>query len=130
TLLALHWPQEGSRQDAALALAGGLLRAGWSEDKVQHFIEAVCSVAQDEETRSRVRTAVSTVAKLKQGAHATGWPSLAKIVDKRIVDRVCEWLSIKTDSHFEEAESSPPVAWPELSECAVYGLAGEIVHAI
>lgn len=131
TLLALHWPQEGSRQDAALALAGGLLRARWSEDKVQHFIEAVCSVAQDEETRSRVRTVIDTAAKLKQGAQVTGWPSLARIVDNRIVERVCEWLSIKANSQkSEEAESAPPAVWPELSEDALYGLAGKIVRTI
>jgi hypothetical protein len=130
TLLTLYWPQEGSRQDASLALAGGLLRAGWSEPKAARFIEAVCGAAQDEETRSRVQTVVGTAAKLKQGAHTTGWPSLAKIIDKRIVDRVCKWLSIQTVPHSEEAESSPPVAWPELPASALYGLAGEIVRTI
>jgi hypothetical protein len=131
TLLTLHWPQEGSRQDAALALAGGLLRAAWSEDKVQRFIGAVCGTAQDEETRSRVQTVISTAAKLKQGAQATGWPSLAKVIDKRIVDRVCEWLSIKADSQqYEKSEIASPVAWPELSEDSLYGIAGKIVRTI
>jgi uncharacterized protein DUF3987/bifunctional DNA primase/polymerase-like protein len=130
TLLAEHWPQEGSRQDAALALAGGLLRANLTEDETGHFIEAVCEGAQDEETRSRVQTVVDTASKLKIGAHVTGWPSLAKIVDKRIVDRVCEWLDIKTNSHSEANDSAPPVVWPELPENALYGLAGEIVRTI
>jgi|GEM_PF-646836 len=130
SLLALHWPQQGSRQDAALALAGGLLRADWSGDKAARFIEAVCREAQDEETRSRVRVVVDTAAKMKTGAHVTGWPSLAKIVDKRVVDRVCEWLKIKSDSRSEEIESAPPVAWPELTESALYGLAGKIVSTI
>ena len=30
-LMARHWPEEGSRQNAALALAGGLLHAGWDQ---------------------------------------------------------------------------------------------------
>jgi len=30
-LLARHWPAQGSRQETALALAGGLLRGGWPE---------------------------------------------------------------------------------------------------
>jgi AAA domain/Bifunctional DNA primase/polymerase, N-terminal len=94
TLLALHWPQEGSRQDAALALAGGLLRAGWPENKTAHFIEAVCNAAGDEEMRERVKTACYTLRKLEIGVPATGWPTLADIVDKRIVSRVCEWLAI------------------------------------
>jgi hypothetical protein len=97
TLLAQHWPQEGSRQDAALALAGGLLRADCTEDEAVHFIEAVCRAAQDEETRKRVRTVVDTAGKLQKGANVTGWPTLAKIISKRIVDRVCEWLAIQTD---------------------------------
>jgi uncharacterized protein DUF3987/bifunctional DNA primase/polymerase-like protein len=130
TLLAEHWPQEGTRQDAALALAGGLLRANFTGDETARFIEAVCEAAQDEETRSRVRTVVGTAAKLKTGAHVTGWPSLAKIVDKRIVDRVCDWLDIKINSHPEANDSAPPVAWPELPESALYGLAGEIVRTI
>jgi hypothetical protein len=98
TLLAQHWPQEGSRQDAALALAGGLLRADCTEDEAAHFIEAVCRAAQDEETHKRVRTVVDTVAKLQKGAHVTGWPTLAKIIDNRVVDRVCEWLAIRTEA--------------------------------
>lgn len=130
TLFALHWPQEGSRQEAALALAGGLLRAGWLEDKAAHFIEAICCTAQDEETRTRVRTVIDSAAKLKQGARLTGWPTLAKIIDKRIIDRVCEWLSVKADSPSSEVESPSLVAWPELPEKALYGLAGDFVRAI
>lgn len=130
TLLAEHWPQEGSRQDATLALAGGLLRGKFTENEATRFIEAVCEAAEDEETRSRVQTVVSTAAKQKQGTHTTGWPSLARIVDKRIVDRVCEWLDIKANSYSEETDSAPPVAWPELSEGALYSLAGEIVRTI
>jgi hypothetical protein len=101
TLLARHWPPVGSRQDAALALAGGLLRAEWSEDETAHFIEGLCDAAGDEETRSRIQTASYTLRKLTAGTQATGWPTLAKIVDKRIVDRVCEWL------RFQEVVSKP-----------------------
>lgn len=100
TLLALHWPEEGSRQDAALALAGGLLRAGWPEGEATRFIEAVCCAAGDEETRSRVGTVCYTLRKLEAGEHATGWPTLANIVDTRIVSRVCEWLGVsRTSGH-------------------------------
>lgn len=141
TLLARHWPQEGSRQDAALALAGGLLRGGWSEDETAFFIEAVCATAGDEETRERVRVVCYTHRKLGSGAHATGWPTLAKLIDERVVSRVREWLFLYTDSHAAaatamnntgeaEAESAPPLQWPELSEAALYGLAGEIVRTI
>ncbi|WP_080131868.1 hypothetical protein [Caldicellulosiruptor bescii] len=36
TLIGLHW-YEGQRQDCALALAGGLLRAGWSEKRQKNL---------------------------------------------------------------------------------------------
>lgn len=99
-LLTRYWPA-GARNDTANALAGGLLRAGWSIDETAHFIEAVCRAAQDEETRSRVRTVVDTAAKLQKGSDVTGWPSLAKIIDKRIVARVCEWLEVQKDPRIE-----------------------------
>jgi hypothetical protein len=95
TILAQYWPQVGSRQDAALALAGGLLRAGWTEDEATNFIEAVCREAQDEETLARTRTVVYTDAKIQRGTYVTGWPTLAKFIDKRTVDCVCKWLEIQ-----------------------------------
>lgn len=117
-LLARYWPR-GSRNDAANALAGGLLRAGWSEEQIERFIKAVCLAAQDEETPARLRNVVGTAAKLEEGSHVTGWPTLAGIVDKRIVDRVCEWLrvqrvtakskqgSINGDGEVKSADDSP-----------------------
>lgn len=106
-LLARHWPQEGSRQDAALALAGGLLRAGWTEDEAARFIEAVCEAASDEETRSRVQTVCYTLRRLESGAQATGWPTLAEIVDKRVVSRACEWLEVQARSQGQETAQRP-----------------------
>src|SRR5262249_28086925 len=44
-LLARHWPAKGSRQDASLALAGGLLRAGWNSERAGRFILAVAVAA-------------------------------------------------------------------------------------
>ncbi|MDQ3816468.1 MAG: AAA family ATPase [Acidobacteriota bacterium] len=106
-LLAHHWPQEGSRQDAALALAGGLLRAGWSEDEAARFIGAVCEAASDEETRSRVQTVCYTSRKLESGKQATGWPTLADIVDKRVVIRACEWLGVQSRAADYRAAQGP-----------------------
>lgn len=102
TLFAHHWPQEGSRQDAALALAGGLLRAGWPQDEAAHFIEAVCRAAGDEETRERVKTVCYTLRKLEAGESATGWTRLSEILDKRIVTRACEWLEVQAHAWSRE----------------------------
>lgn len=112
TLLAVHWPREGSRQETALALAGGLLRAGISEADTAHFIKAVCHAAGDEETRSRVNTACYTQRKLEEGASVTGWPTLAKLIDERIVSQVCQWLAISEDSR----ATVQPTRWGEPEE--------------
>ena len=113
TLLAHNWPREGSRQDAALALAGGLLRAGRPEHETRHFIEAVCEAAGDEETRERVKAVCYTLRKLESGAHATGWPTLAEIVDKRIVNRACEWLEIQSHAPSRRDAQGPEVNAPD-----------------
>jgi hypothetical protein len=129
-LLARHWPT-GARNDAANALAGGLLRAGWPTDDVSRFIEAICYAAYDEETRSRVRSVVATNAKLTSGAHVTGWPTLSKIVDTRIVDRVCDWLNLHESKATDQKTDSIEVTeWPVLNEGALYGLAGDFVRLI
>src|ERR1044072_7890297 len=47
SLLARYWP-DGARNDAANALAGGLLRAGFPDDEAGQFIEAICRAANDE----------------------------------------------------------------------------------
>jgi len=129
-LLARYWPN-GSRNDAANALAGGLLRAGWSEDETAHFIEAICLAAQDEETRARVRNVVSTAAKLRQGSPVTGWPTLAKIIERGVVGKVREWLGVQGQEAEEAAgEAVAPAAWPELHAAALYGVAGEFVSLV
>lgn len=130
SLLARHWPK-GSRNDIANALAGGLLRAGWLDGETEHFIEAVCYAAQDEETRSRVRTVVSTAAKLRQGSPVTGWPTLAKIIDARVVDKAREWLDLRSNEAQEQTCEAPTQpAWPELHPAAMYGVAGDFVRLV
>ena len=93
-LLATHWPNKGSRHQAALSLAGGLLRAGWSVEDVKRFIEAVCVAVGDEETADRIRAAKTTELRLQADGEATGWPTLAKIIGQPVVDRIREWLSV------------------------------------
>lgn len=92
-LLALVWPK-GTRKDAALALAGGLLRAGWSEEEARHFIQAVAEGAGDEEARKRAEAVVYTARKAGQSP-TTGWPRLAELVGQEVAQKVREWLGIR-----------------------------------
>jgi hypothetical protein len=93
SLLARYWP-EGGRHDSSLALAGGLLRAGWPQPEVERFIEGVCLAANDEEIDGRLENIESTVAQLESDDPATGWPTLAKLIDEKVVKSVTGWLNI------------------------------------
>lgn len=132
-LLARYWP-EGARHHASLALAGWLLRAGWTPADSVRLIEAVCQAASDEEARSRVVSVVDTAAKLKNGEKATGLPTLLTLIDKRIVNRVREWLGLQAERVHNDALPKEPtevdVEWPSLDETALYGLAGDFVRLI
>jgi len=45
-VMAKHWPRtRGKRQDHALSLAGGLIRAGWDPEKAERFIGAIVELA-------------------------------------------------------------------------------------
>ena len=93
TLLARHWPrQPGSRHDLALALSGYLLRAGIPPDLLRRVIETAARIAGDSESRSRGCDVATTAAKLAAGAPVIGGPHLADLLDRRVTDRLIEWL--------------------------------------
>jgi DNA polymerase I-like protein with 3'-5' exonuclease and polymerase domains len=97
TLLARHWPCKGSRDAAAMALSGGLVRAGWPEEKVSRFVEAVAVAAGDEQARMRAGKAGPTAQKVEDGKKVTGWPKLAEVLGdcgEAVVRRVREWLGL------------------------------------
>lgn len=108
-LLARHWPAPGSRQQTALALTGGLVRAGWSEEDVRHFVNAVTAAAGDEEADQRLSTVASTVARVRQGQHVTGWPTLATTLDHRLIRHLQTWLGVQPDQRDHTEPSTPDV---------------------
>src|SRR5262249_26168231 len=46
SLLARYWPRKGVRHEVAVALAGGLLRAGWTDDRAEQFLRAMYTAAK------------------------------------------------------------------------------------
>jgi DNA polymerase I-like protein with 3'-5' exonuclease and polymerase domains len=97
SLLARHWPTKGTRQDTFLALAGGLLRAGWAQDRTERFVEALAVATQDEEPRKRVQVVALTAGKQEQDRKTSGWPKLEELIGptgKDVVRRVRRWLAI------------------------------------
>jgi hypothetical protein len=109
-LLARYWPPEGQRHDASLALAGGLLRGGWNVTEADHFIGAIAHAAGDEEAHSRARNVASTAQRLAGEGNVTGWPTLAQLIDPRIVEKVREWLGLTAVESSAAAPLLPPLA--------------------
>ena len=98
-LLARNWPSEGSRQDCALALAGVLIKGGFSVVEAEVFIRAVCTAAGHREDpndlESRIGTVAQTRRKYSEELPITGVPRLAEYLGESVVDRACEWLGIQ-----------------------------------
>lgn len=95
-LIARHWPERGSRQEAALALAGGLLRDGWERQDVAGFISAVAVAAGDAETKKRSEVAESTDRRLAGNGTVTGWARLGELIGQQVMKRARNWLGINT----------------------------------
>jgi DNA polymerase I-like protein with 3'-5' exonuclease and polymerase domains len=96
-LLSSRWPAAGSRQDAALALAGGLLRGGLAQEQAERLVSATALAAGDEEHGKRAAAVGSTARTLAEGGQVTGWPRLAELLGPSggaVVHRVREWLGL------------------------------------
>ncbi|RDV84891.1 AAA family ATPase [Ammonifex thiophilus] len=113
TLLAIAWPKEaGCRQNLALAVAGSLLRVGWTEQEVTRLLRAVGEVVGDEETSKRASAGKFTRKRLQNGKEATGWPRLAELVGEGVAKLLREWAAGK------EQEKPPKLVVISLLEAA------------
>lgn len=114
TVLVRHWPKvKGRRQDAFLALSGGLARLGWAAGKAEEFLAAVADLTGDEEARKRVGAFARTARKVAAGEPATGWRRLAALLPTHgpgAVRSARTWLG---DAAPEGADDGPE-PWPEL----------------
>jgi hypothetical protein len=133
-LLARHWPERGQRHEASKALAGMLLRAGWTQDDCVKFLtEAARASGRDEEWESRKGDVFTTFKRISSGKPITGIPRLVEILGDQLIKKVTEWLEIPGTT-IEVLPSSVPLAlvqWPApLARQALQGLPGEIVSLI
>lgn len=94
TLLIRHYPQQGSRNEFMLALAGALLKNGWSQERVATFIEIIARTAEDEEWGSRVQSVDATAEKVAKGDAVTGVTRLRELVGDDVVRRLEQWLQL------------------------------------
>jgi KaiC/GvpD/RAD55 family RecA-like ATPase len=92
-LLAWHWPSQGTRQEAAMALTGTLLKHSFTIEETKTFIEAVCTAAQDEEVGMRLAQVKNTSQKSDKEP-ITGIPKLKELMNPEAIDKALEWLGI------------------------------------
>ena len=93
-----NWPTSGSRHEAYLALAGGLLRYGdsihpfWGDQAhaAEQLIAALARATNDDDgSRARVSESVfSTMRSISMERPVRGFPALAEIIGQRHVDQV------------------------------------------
>jgi hypothetical protein len=94
-LLTRYWPSRGDRHKAALALAGALLRSGWTRDVTEYLIVEVARAANDEEAEARRADIRSTADKLANGEAATGGPTCSEIFSDKVWSCVVKWLDLR-----------------------------------
>jgi len=92
SLLTRFW-NTGSRHDLALAVAGGLARAGWTREDTIKFIVCAAEAAGDDELEDREQAISDTFEKIDAG-NVKGWPSVAANIGDQPVRKIREFLGI------------------------------------
>lgn len=141
SLLVRHWPKQGTRQDTAMALAGGLAKGGWEPTEIERFIRAVAKAAGDDETRQRLNCAKRTTSRTQSHKPVTGWPRLAQLIGKHVVDRVRGWLlgqqtakerigTIRTEKGIKESEKNRRISEIVIDELLDSGVFYKTPHEL
>jgi hypothetical protein len=120
-LLARYWPAQGSRDEAALSLAGWLVKAGWTDDEIETFVLATARAALDEEWQRRAGKAAHTHETLAAKKPVMSVSALAARLrggaafGAMVVTLVARWLGIHTRTEGQGPQSpgmSPLSAFP------------------
>jgi hypothetical protein len=100
-LFARHWPAQGSRHHAFLALAGVLARAQWSPDDAKAFYRVIyrCLWPTNPNLGAADAEVQSTFDKHSTDSEITGVPTLIELLDKKVVDTGLRWLGVDRAQH-------------------------------
>jgi hypothetical protein len=102
-MLVRCWPN-GARHEAALRLAGLLVRAGWNEPAIVDFVGIIASEAHDEEVEDREQAARDTVAAYARGQPVSGLPKLGECIGEeatKIIAKLLEYREADTNIDLE-----------------------------
>ena len=105
-LTSTFW-RNGIRNELNLALSGALLRNGFDLSETKNFIRAVGAAANDEEISDRMTAIEATARKLESGEKVCGFPKLAELTDKKLVETVCKWLEINHRQESRNEQKQP-----------------------
>jgi predicted P-loop ATPase len=92
-LLLLVYPAEG-RHNFCRTVDGYLTRKKWTEDERLQFIEALATVAGDDEVKDRIKVCQNTEDRLAAGKRITGLRALRETVGRKEADAINEWLRV------------------------------------
>jgi hypothetical protein len=94
-LLSRYWVGAGTRQEAIMALAGGLAREGWDHKDTQLFCKSLLDLTGDPEVRMRMRAVKDTLDAVDSGQkEITGFKTLRGLIDEKPINTVLGWLGI------------------------------------
>jgi hypothetical protein len=131
-LVAQHWPQEGTRQDAALALSGLLLTHGCSENRTRAIVRTAARAARDPEWQKREQAVAATAEKIAIKEAVTGGPTLEGLLTgdgSAVVNLLRKSLHLKGVPPVPEESCRPlldagELDLPAITPQAICGLAG------
>jgi hypothetical protein len=116
-LFGKHWPAQGSRNAAFLALAGGLARAAWSEKDAVTFHRALyqCLWPDSPDFLAAEREVANTFRRLRDGREITAFRRLSELIDKRAVRAAMRWLDLDAESETRTFEFDPKAVPPDIA---------------
>jgi putative DNA primase/helicase len=120
--LAQAWPRaKGCRHSCEMALAGMLLRTGFSIESTERFILTIATIANTENAAQRARNvATTTEERLKQRKPVTGWKTLSQLLNRpELTSKVPDWLGYSGQAAEASDEARPgPSSGGRLSDTA------------
>jgi hypothetical protein len=108
SVLVRHYPADGLRHKAALALGGALVRAGWNESDIAYLVETVARDRLDDEVSDRVTSAVSALKLKADGGELPGLPRVKELWGDDAAKFLGKWIGLRDKIHGEGAESDNP----------------------
>lgn len=105
----------GIRHNLTLSVCGAMLRNGYSINETKTLIGGICYVTNDEETNDRLKCVDTTAENLKNNQNVVGLPTLANLTEKKLADKISDWLGFSDLSGYSQAvnNSTPKIEFTE-----------------